>query len=99
MRHALRPVPGVLCALLFLASFPAVLCAEGAVVTTTALPNGITGQQYPTQIMTAVGGVAPYTCSFNSGSFPFGIPMSKDDGISGSPSAAGDFFFVVMFQD
>jgi hypothetical protein len=99
MRHALRPVPGVLCALLFLASFPAVLCAEGAVVTTTALPNGITGQQYPPQIMTAVGGVAPYTWSINSGSFPFGLTLSKDGIISGYPSAAGDFFFVVMVQD
>src|ERR1041385_1929572 len=99
MRYALRSAPSVLCALLFLGCFPGVLCAQGPVVTNTALPNGIAGQGYPPQIMTAVGGVPPYTWSVSSGSLPVGLTLSKDGIISGYPSAAGDFYFVVMVQD
>jgi len=75
------------------------LFAQAPVITTTALPNGIVGQQYPPQIMTAVGGTPPYSWSVTSGSFPIGLGLSKDGVISGTPAAAGDFFFVVTVQD
>ena len=89
----------LLCITFFVVCFSGLLSAQAPFITTTALPNGIVGQQYPPQILTAAGGVPPYSWSVTSGSFPAGLALSKDGLINGYPSAAGDFFFIVTVQD
>ena len=89
----------ILFAICLIGLFTGVAFAQTPFITTTALPNGIVGQQYPPQILTAVGGAPPYRWSVSSGSFPAGLTLSQDGVISGYPTSAGDFFFVITVQD
>ncbi len=68
------------------------------VVSTTSLPNGITGSGYSTTL-TAVGGVTPYGWSVASGSLPTGLLLSTSGAISGTPTQAGQFSFVAKVTD
>jgi hypothetical protein len=97
-RRAFRALCPILCSIFFVALFSGVLSAQ-PVITTTTLPNGVVGQQYPPQILTAVGGLPAYSWSVTSGSFPPGLALSKEGFITGYPAAAGDFFFIVTVQD
>ena len=68
-------------------------------VTTTALPNGITGTAY-SAALSASGGTASYVWSISSGLLPPGLSLnSATGGISGTPSAAGSFGFTVQVVD
>jgi hypothetical protein len=61
-------------------------------------PVGIVGTEYPVQIVSAIGGVAPYTFAVTSGSLPAGLSLSGSQ-ISGVPTAAGTSSFTFTVTD
>jgi len=63
------------------------------------LPNGQTGTPY-TANMVASGGTPPYTWAVISGALPPGLSLNAAAGvISGVPTAAGTFSFIVRITD
>lgn len=62
-----------------------------------SFPDGIVGTEYPLQILTATGGVAPYTFAI-TGTLPPGLGFSSPQ-ISGIPTAAGTYSFTVTATD
>ena len=62
------------------------------------LPNGTQGVAY-SQTLTAVGGNAPYTFTVSSGTLPTGLTLASDGTLSGTPSAGGQFTFIIQAQD
>lgn len=69
------------------------------VIPMTTLPDGATDNAYSAQIDSAAGGVAPYSYAVTSGDLPFGVSMSSTGAITGTPSTAGLFSFVVTATD
>jgi hypothetical protein len=68
-------------------------------ISTMSLPNGQVGAAYQSSLI-ATGGTAPYHWSVNTGSLPTGLNISSASGIiSGDPSAAGAFSFLLEVQD
>jgi uncharacterized protein (TIGR03437 family) len=61
------------------------------------LPSGVTGADYPAQILTASGGVPPYTFGVK-GSLPPGLTLSNGQ-IGGKPTVAGDTSFTLVATD
>jgi hypothetical protein len=74
--------------------------AAGLTITTpTQLSSGALSTPYQATLA-ASGGKAPYTWSLASGSLPAGLTISPGAGvISGTPTAAGNFSFVVQVAD
>ena len=72
--------------------------AAGLAVTTSSLPAGLATTPY-SQTLAASGGAAPYTWSVASGSLPTGLSLSTAGSISGTPTSAGTFAFVVKVLD
>ena len=66
----------------------------------TCCPNGTVGTAYHTNFF-ASGGVQPYTWSIISGQIPPGLRLaaSPPAGLSGTPTRAGTFNFVVAVTD
>jgi hypothetical protein len=62
------------------------------------LPNGIVAEPY-LQLITAVNGVAPYTFAVTSGTLPPGLMLAADGTLSGTPTQAGLFNFIVTATD
>ncbi|HUI84463.1 MAG TPA: Ig domain-containing protein [Candidatus Binatia bacterium] len=71
----------------------------GLMITTTSLPNGQVGQNYPQTQLTAAGGLAPYTWAVTTGNLPPGLSLSTDGVISGMPTMSGAFQFTVQVTD
>ncbi|MES2987141.1 MAG: putative Ig domain-containing protein [Pseudomonadota bacterium] len=69
------------------------------VLPATTLPGGATGTVYSAQISPATGGVAPYSYAVTSGELPYGLTMSSSGAITGTPSTANLFSFVVTATD
>jgi hypothetical protein len=66
-------------------------------ITTTSLPNGVSGYFYTTQV-NASGGTLPYTYSVIGA--PSGLTIDPSQGvISGTPLATGTSIFTVQVQD
>ena len=63
-----------------------------------AFPTGIAGLDYPLQILTANGGVAPYTFAITSGALPGGLTFLSPQ-FSGIPTSAGQFSFTITVTD
>lgn len=88
------------------ANLAAIAVVDGAssgdslvVSTVDELPDAAVGQSYAT-ILSASGGVPPYTWSLGSGSsLPGGLTLSSDGIISGAPVAGGTSRFVVQATD
>ncbi len=69
------------------------------VISTTSLAAGTVGVLYSSTVA-ATGGTLPYAWSIASGSLPTGLTLNVNSGlISGTPSAAGTFNFVVRAND
>ena len=62
------------------------------------LPNGVVGSEYPEQIFSISGGVAPYTYALTSGGLPPGLTLSGAD-LTGIPTSAGNFPFSLTITD
>lgn len=72
--------------------------ATAPVIATSALPNGVVGVPYATQMHTADGRTG--TWSITAGTLPPGLTLTAATGvISGTPSAAAISDFTVRFQD
>ena len=70
-----------------------------AVDATTALPDATEEKSYAA-ILTATGGVPPYTWSLVSGSnLPGGLRLSVDGVITGTPAVDGPYSFAVRVRD
>lgn len=65
----------------------------------TTLPGGATDVAYSAQIGPATGGVAPYSYVVTSGELPYGLAMSPTGAITGTPTTANLFSFVVTATD
>jgi len=63
-----------------------------------SFPNGIVGSDYPLQILTASGGVAPYQFAITDGALPGGLHFG-DAQIDGIPTAASTFSFAITVTD
>lgn len=64
-----------------------------------SLPNGTTGAAY-SQTISVTGGTPPFTWSLSSGALPTGLELGSSTGtISGTPTAAGTFNFVLLATD
>lgn len=68
-------------------------------ISTSSLPNGQVGDAYQGSLV-ATGGTAPYHWSVATGSLPAGLNINTGSGmISGQPTTAGNFSFVIGVQD
>lgn len=73
--------------------------APGQLSVSASLPAGSVGASYDASL-SATGGTAPYSFSLASGKLPAGVLLDKGTGkISGTPSASGNFGFVVSASD
>lgn len=68
------------------------------VVDPPSLPGGTVGAAY-NQTITASGGAAPYTFAVTSGALPGGLILSAGGTLSGTPTTAGSFAFVITATD
>ena len=64
------------------------------IITTTSLPNGITGTSYNQQL--AATSNAPITWTLVSGTLPTGLTLSESGLISGTPNTTGTFEFTIQ---
>ncbi len=67
-------------------------------ITTTSLPDGMTGQSYQQQLG-ATGGEPPYNWTVTSGNLPDGLTLSASGLISGRPTTQGVYSFTVQVTD
>jgi Putative Ig domain len=68
------------------------------VITTAFLPNATVGNPYDV-FLTATGGVPPYMWTITAGALPTGLTLSPEGEISGTPTTAGVFDFIIQVQD
>jgi len=68
--------------------------ATKLVISTSSLPDGVVGNSY-SATLTADGGTTPYTWTLNSGELPPGLGLGGGGLISGTPTAAGLYHFIV----
>jgi hypothetical protein len=68
-------------------------------VTPDTLPGGIVGTAYTQTTLGASGGRSPYTWTIASGSLPAGLSLTSGGVISGTPTSAGLFSFIVRVTD
>ncbi len=67
-------------------------------ITTTTLPNGVSGVAY-TATIAAAGGTAPYTFAVNGGSLPAGLTLAQNGLLTGTPTLNGPYTFQVRVTD
>jgi uncharacterized protein YhjY with autotransporter beta-barrel domain len=60
---------------------------------------GTAAVAYSQSLAGASGGTAPYTYAVTSGSLPAGLSLASNGTLSGTPTAAGNFSFVVTATD
>ena len=63
-----------------------------------SLPNGVVGEAYSAMI-SATGGVAPYTFGVTSGTLPVGLSLSSAGVLSGTPTTAGTSDITITATD
>ena len=68
------------------------------VICSTCLPEGNKGKVYSNNIV-AQGGMGPYLWGISAGQLPSGLVLSATGGITGTPTAKGDFAFTVIADD
>ncbi len=62
------------------------------------LPTGTTGAAY-SQTLSSTGGTAPYQFNLFSGTLPTGLTLTSAGLLSGTPTAAGSYNFIVRTRD
>ena len=68
-------------------------------ITTSSIPGGTHAVAY-SQTVLATGGVGAYTWTVKSGTLPTGLSIGPQTGvISGTPSAAGTYYFELLVTD
>lgn len=67
-------------------------------ITTGSLPAGVVGTAY-SQTFAGTGGLSPYTWTSTGGTLPPGLTLSSGGVLSGTPTTAGTFAFVVTMTD
>jgi hypothetical protein len=67
-------------------------------INNTSFPTGTINVQYPTQNLTATGGVPPYSWSVSTG-LPPGLAISGGSTIVGTPTASGTYNFILTVVD
>jgi hypothetical protein len=79
--------------------FTIVVGESFSITTPTALANATEGVAY-SQALAASGGQAPYTWTLSVGTLPAGLSLTPSSGlISGTPTAAGSYSFIVQVAD
>jgi uncharacterized protein (TIGR03437 family) len=69
------------------------------VITPSPLASGMVSVDYPVQVLSASGGIAPYTFAVTSGALPPGLTVSGNGAVSGIPTTAGTSTFTVTATD
>ncbi|MCU1260367.1 MAG: autotransporter protein [Bryobacterales bacterium] len=82
----------------FSLTVPTAAAAPLTIGTTSPLPGGSMTVPY-SDSLTAAGGTAPYAWAVSSGTLPPGLSLSAAGVISGTPTAAGTFSFVLRATD
>ncbi len=67
-------------------------------ITTTSLTSGTVGISY-SESLAATEGTTPYSWSITSGALPSGLSLNTSGTISGTPSLAGTYDFMVQVRD
>ncbi|MBP6820062.1 MAG: putative Ig domain-containing protein [Acidobacteria bacterium] len=73
-------------------------CPASITVNPAILPNGFVGVSYGSQVLSATGGIAPYTFTVSAGALPGGITLSGAS-LSGTPTTGGTFNFTIQAAD
>jgi len=68
-------------------------------ITTVPFHAAEVGVPYAPAVIGATGGKQPYKWSVSSGALPTGLALSSDGRVSGTPTGAGAFSFVVRVDD
>ncbi len=79
-------------------SYTLAIVAPTLTVAPSTLPSGTAGAAY-SQTLSTSGGTAPYTYTLSSGALPAGLSLSSAGVLSGTPTVAGSFSFVVGVTD
>ncbi|XQA69621.1 putative Ig domain-containing protein [Xanthomonas sacchari] len=79
-------------------SYTLAIVAPTLTVAPSTLPSGTAGTAY-NQTLSTSGGTAPYTYALSSGALPAGLSLSSTGVLSGTPTVAGSFTFVVGVTD
>ena len=74
------------------------VAAPTIAVTPTTLPDPVAGEAY-SQLLTASGGLAPYTFAVTGGSLPTGLSLSASGLLSGTTTQVGTFNISVTITD
>lgn len=83
-----------------LGSLPSNPCGDTPTITAACpVTDGVVGVPY-SSVITVTGGTAPYTFAVTSGALPNGLSLNTSTGaVTGTPTAAGTFSFVVTVTD
>lgn len=81
-----------------LKTFSITVATPLSILTISPLNTGITGMSYTANLV-ATGGLTPYAWSILSGALPAGLTLSPAGVISGTPSLAGTYSFIVRVTD
>ncbi|ODU66499.1 MAG: hypothetical protein ABT16_01590 [Rhodanobacter sp. SCN 65-17] len=79
-------------------SFQLTVASPSVTVAPGSVPAGTVGTVY-SQVLSASGGVAPYTFAVTTGALPAGLTLSAAGTLSGTPTAAGSFNVTVTATD
>ena len=79
-------------------NYTVTVAAPAIIVTPTALPAAIAGQNYAASL-TASGAVGPYSYALTGGALPAGITLAANGQLSGVSSVSGAFAFTVQVRD
>lgn len=74
-----------------------VINAAPVTISPSPLPNGTEGVAYSQQLTASGGAGGPYT--YSATGLPAGLTLTVDGLLSGTPSVAGTFTFVLSVRD
>jgi len=80
-------------------AYTLLITAPTITVSPPALPNAMGNAPYGPLQLSASGGAAPYTFAVAGGALPAGLTLDGSGSLSGTPTAAGTFNFVVSATD